>query len=228
MTLPTDVELPDHLAIFPLTGVLLLPGTRLPLHVFEPRYRAMVEDALASEAPIGMIQPFVPADDGRGPVEDGRPGTGQVPALYDVGCAGTIETSQRLDDGRWVVLLAGWRRFRVASELPERRGYRRVVPDWTPYEKDGLEELDARATQRLTAGMEAYGKAKNLEFDFDAMSELPGSLLLHGVAAALPFSPAERQALLEAPTLEARLTLLLDLLTMEIEAGAIETGSAPN
>ena len=229
---PTFEDLPDVLPIFPLTGVLLLPSTRMPLHVFEPRYRAMIEDALAEGSPIGMIQPMVPADDNGRPTEGAADEVGaaeESPELYRIGCAGTIESAQQLDGGRWLVLLQGARRFRVESELPLRNGYRRVVADWRPFAHDGSEVLDDDSTALLVARLERYGRQRSLDLDLDTLSELPGITLLHGIAAALPFSPAERQALLEASDAAARLQLLLDLLAMEEASGpGGDTEGAPN
>src|SRR5919205_3188749 len=121
MTVP-NVPLPKILPIFPLTGTLLLPGTILPLHVFEPRYRNMVEDALNADRVFGMIQPFVPQ-------QDNRPAPGaekETPDLYKIGCAGYIDEWEKLPDGRYYLQLKGVNRFRFDKELPPQRGYRRV------------------------------------------------------------------------------------------------------
>ena len=113
MTVP-QMALPEMLPVFPLTGVMLLPGTVLPLHIFEPRYRAMIEDALERDRIFGMIQPFAPQSDNRGP----QPGAENVaPDLYKVGCAGYIEKWEKLDDGRFFVQLKGVNRFRFDEEL---------------------------------------------------------------------------------------------------------------
>src|SRR5437016_6071530 len=121
MTIPRT-NLPEQLPIFPLTGVLLLPGTVLPLHIFEPRYRNMVEDVLDADKIFGMIQPFAPQQDNR-PL----PGADkETPDLYKVGCAGYIEQCEKLPDGRFFIQLKGINRFRFEEELPLQRGYRRV------------------------------------------------------------------------------------------------------
>ena len=126
MTVP-QIELPEVLAVFPLTGVMLLPGTVLPLHIFEPRYRAMVEDALEGSKVFGMIQPFTPQDDNRGP----QPGAAALsPDLYKIGCAGYIEKWEKLPDGRFFVQLKGVNRFRFNEELDLQRGYRRVRAEY--------------------------------------------------------------------------------------------------
>ena len=112
MTVP-QMALPEVLPVFPLTGVMLLPGTVLPLHIFEPRYRAMIEDALDGDKMFGMIQPFAPQSDNRGPA----PGAENIaPDLYKVGCVGYIEKWEKLEDGRFFVQLKGVNRFRLSEE----------------------------------------------------------------------------------------------------------------
>src|ERR1043166_9318299 len=115
-------KLPEELGVFPLTGVMLLPGTILPLHVFEPRYRNLVEDALSSEKVFGMIQPFTPQQDNR-PLPGAEK---ESPELYKVGCAGHIDRWERLPDGRFFIQLKGVNRFRFDQELAVQHGYRRV------------------------------------------------------------------------------------------------------
>lgn len=221
-------DLPEILPVFPLSGVLLLPSTRLPLHVFEARYRAMVEDALEEGSPIGMIQPLVPADDHRAP-EDEKAAIDEPPELYRIGCAGAIQSAKQLEGGRWIVLLKGLRRFRVDREVGLRRGYRRVVPDWSPFAHDGEEQLDEESTARLLEALERFGVRRSLDLDFEALEELPGVTLLDGVSAALPFEPAERQALLEAEDAAARLDVLLGLMEMDAGLRTDDDGpSAPN
>ncbi len=122
MTVP-HMPLPEILPVFPLTGVMLLPGTVLPLHIFEPRYRALVEDTLEAEKIFGMIQPLAPQNDNRGPQPDAD---SSAPDLYKVGCAGYIEKWEKLPDGRFFVQLKGVNRFRFNEELSLQRGYRRV------------------------------------------------------------------------------------------------------
>src|SRR4029078_11879959 len=133
MTVP-QMRLPEVLTIFPLTGVMLLPGTVLPLHIFEPRYRAMIEDALETHRIFGMIQPVAPQDDNRGH----QPGAHKVsPGLYKVGCAGYIEKCEKLPDGRFFVQLKGVNRFRFNEELELQRGYRRVKAQYQEFSDAG-------------------------------------------------------------------------------------------
>src|ERR671919_828091 len=125
MTIP-QLTVPDILPVFPLTGVLLLPGTILPLHIFEPRYRNMVEDALNGDKIFGMIQPFTPQQDNR-PLPGAEK---EAPDLYKIGCAGYIEKWEKFPDGRFFVQLRGVNRFRFEQELSLHRGYRRVKADY--------------------------------------------------------------------------------------------------
>lgn len=200
---------PEILPIFPLTGVLLLPGMWLPLHIFEPRYRAMVEDAQAGAWHIGMVQPVVPRDDNR-PPPDAPP---ESPEVYAVGCAGRIEQCERLEDGRFYIQLKGVCRFHIVEELPLLRGYRRVRADYTPYAGDGA-AAPPMDTRHLIETLLRFGQANNLPFDPIRLRSLPGEALINGLCMSLPFGPAEKQALLEAASLQDRLARLLTLLGM--------------
>lgn len=202
---------PRILPIFPLTGVVLLPRNWLPLHVFEPRYRALVEDAMAGDRFIGMIQPLVPADD------DAPDPLVELPAdpeIYPVGCAGRIERCEPQADGRFVILLRGVSRFRIRAELAPRRGYRRVEADYAEFAGD-LQEAEAEvdAGPALAAAL-ALGRVRGFELDLDKLAGLPGFSLVNGLAAAMPLSPAEKQALLEATDPAERQELLTSLLEM--------------
>ena len=214
-------EPPRILPIFPLTGVVLLPLNWLPLHVFEPRYRALVEDALAGERFIGMIQPLVARDD-NSPDPDAEPA--DEPEIYPVGCAGRIERCDREPDGRFLILLRGVSRFRIRDELAPRRGYRRVAADYVEFAAD-LHEAEAAvdAGPALAAAL-ALGRARGFELDLDKLAGLPGFSLVNGLAAAMPLSPAEKQALLEATDPAARQELLTSLL--EMNAGPAAAGPA--
>jgi len=208
---------PPVLPLFPLTGSLLLPGNWLPLNVFEPRYRNLVADVLAAGRHIGMIQPIVPRQDNRPPL-DANPADPDEPALYPVGCAGRIEQCDPQPDGRYLVLLKGVSRFRVALELPLQHGYRSAAAEYAEFAGDLLEpELPLDASRAMCA-LQAFGKANGLSFDYDLLAGLPGVSLVNGLAVALPFRPAEKQALLEADGPEHRLELLLALMDMGLDA----------
>ncbi len=210
--------LPAVLPVFPLTGSLLLPGNYLPLNVFEPRYRNMVADALAGERAIGMIQPRLPDPEDAWGSWDEPP----HPELYAVGCAGRLDRCEPQRDGRYLIVLQGVSRFRIRAELPLHRGYRRVEADYAEFAAD-LEEQAARFDPApLLAAVSAFSRAHGLELDFTLLGGLAGITLLNGLAAALPFGPAEKEALLEAAGPPERQELLLSLLQMGVPRGARE------
>lgn len=204
---------PQTLPIFPLTGSLLLPGNYLPLNIFEPRYRHMVADVLKGGLHIGMVQPVVPRqDNGSRPemVDD-------HPEVYRIGCAGYVEQSEKQPDGRYLILLKGVRRFRAADELPLHRGYRRIIADYDAFPEDETEPLSEIGAQPLLAALESFGVRHGMSFEMERLELMPGVLLMNGLAAALPFSPAEKQALLECPTVEDRRDMLLTLMDFGLE-----------
>ena len=209
MTVP-PMTLPEILPVFPLTGVLLLPGTVLPLHIFEPRYRNMVEDALEAEKIFGMIQPFVPQQDNR-PLSGAEKGT---PDLYRVGCAGYIEKWERFSDGRFFIQLVGVNRFRFEKELPLRRGYRRVKPIYQEF-PDAMQEQGWRCERQVVLGaLTEYGKAHGVQVKPEQAERFSDLELVNLLGISLPFQPAEKQALLEATTLKDRENMLVNLLRL--------------
>ncbi len=198
-------SLPEALPIFPLAGVLLLPRGRLPLHVFEPRYVAMVEDALLGDRMIGMIQPFDPAcrDD--------------APVVYPIGCAGRITAFRDTEDGRYMITLSGLCRFRVGSELEGKRGYRRVRPVWEGFLDDLREDPEPPLDRaRLLGALPDYLEEHEIVADWDTIKGAPDERLVTSLAMVCPFEPNEKQALLEAPTLGKRAELLTALVEMAL------------
>ncbi|HSS77978.1 MAG TPA: LON peptidase substrate-binding domain-containing protein [Thermoanaerobaculia bacterium] len=209
----SELILPSVLPVFPLTGSLLLPGNLLPLNVFEPRYRNLVADALEGERLVGMIQPLVPRQDNW--VEAAQ--STDDPELYSVGCIGRIDECEPQQDGRYLILLRGVCRFRVRRELSIYREYRRVQADSSEFQSD-LAELQVDINPaRLMRALRAFGVSHDLEFDFDLLSSVPGISLLNGLSVALPFRPAEKQALLEATGPAEREEMLLTLMGMGLE-----------
>ena len=205
-------DYPAHLAIFPLNGALLLPGGRLPLHIFEPRYVAMVEDALASGRAFGMIQ------------ED-RAGVDGDWTLYRVGCLGRISSFSETEDGRYLVTLTGVTRFDVVRELLSHRGYRRVVADYSRFAADVAVRAETDVLpnrEALLVALREYFQVRGFEANWDAIEQMPDEMLVVTLAMVCPFEPAEKQALLEAATYGDRANALLTLLTM----GAHENGDA--
>ncbi|HXG53047.1 MAG TPA: LON peptidase substrate-binding domain-containing protein [candidate division Zixibacteria bacterium] len=216
--------LPEILPVFPLTGVLLLPGTVLPLHIFEPRYRNMVEDALERDRIFGMIQPLVPQQDNR-PLPGAEE---QRPELYRVGCAGYIESWERLPDGRFFLNLRGLNRFRCAEELPLHRGYRRVRADYREFPDHAPIEGWRCAREPLLSALADYGRARGLEVHPAQAERFTDIELINLIGVSLPFHPAEKQALLEAATLKDRETLLVDLLRLGARSPGGDPGSSPS
>lgn len=208
-----DSPAPAVIPVFPLTGSLLLPGTLLPLNVFEPRYRNMVADAIAGEQHIGMIQPFVPRQD-NWPALELPPDN---PELYTVGCVGRLDRCEPQPDGRYEIVLRGVCRFRVRQELPLLRDYRRAAVDYGEFTADLAEPETVLDPARLLAAVRSFGQANGLEFDLDLLASLPGISLLNGLAVALPFRPEEKQALLESTGPAEREELLLALMGMGFE-----------
>jgi uncharacterized protein len=219
---PSFEQLPDTLPIFPLSGVLLLPGGKLPLNVFEPRYLAMVMDALAGHRMIGMVQPQQPG----GYAGDGMPADGGPPKVHRIGCAGRIVSFNETEDGRLLLALSGVCRFEIVRELDlAQGGYRRVSSVFSPFRAD-LDHADEPVTldrERLMAALAAFFRGKNLSTDWDAVKQAADANLVTSLSMVLPFGPAEKQALLEAADGSARAKLLIAFLEM----AAYSTPSEP-
>jgi Lon protease-like protein len=206
---------PAVLRVFPLTGCILLPGNWLPLHIFEPRYRALVTDAIASDQFIGMVQPVIPAADNAGPVEE----VDHPPQLHGVGGAGRIEHYLPEPDGRFHILVKGVTRFRLLREAPQERGYRRFEVSYEGYDADAQEPGRALDASEILDALQVLRASHSLSIDPDDFKSLSGIAVLNGLAAALPFSPAEKQALLEALAPCDRQKILLALMTMGFRQG---------
>ena len=189
-----------RLSIFPLAGALLFPRALLPLHIFEPRYRAMVSDAMARDRRIGMIQP--------------RDETAQKPALFDIGCIGRIAEVEALDDGRFNLILEGLTRFRLVSELDVTTPFRQVEADSEAFAADGADPDPLGIALRADLEREArrYADAKGYAIDWAAVERLDDEGLVNGVAQVTPFDVATKQALLEAPTIAERADLVVQFL----------------
>ena len=214
-------SLPEILPVFPLTGALVFPGMILPLHIFEPRYRNMVEDALNADAVFGMVQPVVPRHDNR-PLPGAEKETAE---LYSVGCAGYIERWERLSDGRYVLELRGMNRFRSQSELPLNRGYRRVKASYSEF-ADFPTDREWRCNRaHLVKTLEEYAKAHGLGLQLGQVERLSDIELVNTLCMSLPFHPTEKQALLEARSLQDRETVLLNLL--RLGSGSLDPEQVP-
>jgi Lon protease-like protein len=184
-----------RLSIFPLAGALLFPRMQLPLHIFEPRYRALVSDAMARDRQIGMIQPRAEGD---------------PPPLFGIGCVGRIAHVEALDDGRYNIVLEGVAKFRLLSELAVTTPFRQIE---AALEEDvAAEPLPLIQRASLEAESRRYADAQGYAVDWNAVSRLDDESLVNGIAQIAPFDSAAKQALLEAPTLEERTELVIQLM----------------
>lgn len=202
-------DLPDTIAIFPLPGALLLPRARLPLHIFEPRYLAMIDDALKTpHRLIGMIQP--------------REVPGKEKRLHAIGCAGRITGLSETEDGRYMISLSGVSRFRVKEEVQGFTPYRRCTVDWSGFGRDrGPVEEDPGFDRK--GFMEALGRffaARQLSTDWASLREAEPELLINSLSMLCPFTPEDKQALLEAPSLTTRRETLVTLIEFSLRGGA--------
>jgi uncharacterized protein len=196
-------DLPQVIPVFPLGGAILLPRGQLPLNIFEPRYLNMIDDAMAGDRLIGMIQP-----------SGGAP---SLPALSPVGCVGKVTSFAETSDGRYLITLTGISRFRVLSELPAQTPYRQVRADFTAFEPDLTPAPDDGADDRaeLMDALHRWLERRGMDVDWDAAREAPAEALVNSLAMALPFEVAEKQALLEATSVQDRLTALTAILSID-------------
>ena len=186
--------MPTRLSIFPLPGAILFPGLQLPLHIFEPRYRALVSDALARDRRIAMIQPQA---------------GGESAPLFAVGCVGKIGEVEALEDGRFNIVLEGQSRFRVVSELDVTTPFRQIEAELIA-EPDEILSLGERASLEQEA--RDFADRQGYAVDWDAVSQLDDQSLINGVSQIAPFDAAAKQALLEAPNIATRCELLVQLM----------------
>jgi len=194
-------DLPQVIPVFPVDGALLLPRGMLPMNIFEPRYLNMIDDAMAGDRIIGMIQT--------------RPGGERTrPALQAVGCAGRITSYAETADGRYLITLTGVCRFRIADELSAPSPYRQVRAAYGEFDVDldTTAELEESARGGLLDGLKAYLDGRGLELDWNQAKDAPLEALINSLSMALPFEISEKQALLEAPTLADRCTALVALM----------------
>ncbi|MEM9968247.1 MAG: LON peptidase substrate-binding domain-containing protein [Pseudomonadota bacterium] len=206
------IELTDTIAIFPLGGALLLPRARLPLHIFEPRYLQMIEDALKTrERLIGMCQPNpVPGRNGHG--------------LHAIGCAGRLTQFSETEDGRYMITLTGISRFRVSRELEGFSPYRKCEVTWEGFERDlGKEEADTgfKRSQFLDL-LGRYFTSRGLSADWETLKDAEDELLINSLSMMLDFEAEDKQALLEAPSLQTRRETLVTLIEYSLRGGQEE------
>jgi Lon protease-like protein len=206
MTRLTD--LPDVLSVFPLPGALLLPRARLPLHIFEPRYLAMLDDALKADTRlIGMVQPNTLRDE---------------KGLHRIGCAGRVTQFSETEDGRYMVTLTGISRFRIRQEVDGFTPYRRCEVTWDGFERDnGATELDPRFDRHgFMRLLDRYFTAQDLSADWETLRDAEDELLINSLSMLLEFAPEDKQALLEAPSLTTRRETLVTLIEYALHRGS--------
>ncbi|SLN42891.1 LON peptidase substrate-binding domain-containing protein [Roseisalinus antarcticus] len=203
-------DLPGTLPVFPLPGALLLPRSRLPLHIFEPKYLAMLDDTLkTSHRLIGMVQPYD---------QNGRS------HLHAIGCAGRVSAFSETEDGRYMITLSGMSRFRVAREVEGFAPYRRCDVSWDGFDRDlGQTETDPGFNRpRFLALLGRYFAEQGLSTDWDSLKEAEDELLINSLSMLCPFEPEDKQALLEAPSLETRRETLVTLIEFAMRGGSGE------
>ncbi|HXR95252.1 MAG TPA: LON peptidase substrate-binding domain-containing protein [Rhizomicrobium sp.] len=201
-------DLPPTLPIFPLTGVVLLPHSALPLNVFEPRYLALVDDALSGNRLIGMIQPTESEEEVL------------KPRLSDVGCAGRIVSYRETEDNRYLITMAGVCRFKVKEEIPVLSPYRQVACDFAPFASDLAQSETADfPRERLLAALKHYLSRRDMKADWKSVMTAPPESLVNALSMMCPFEPAEKQALLEAPSWVERVATLVTLLEISTAPG---------
>ena len=210
ITYSGTADFPDTLALFPLPGALLLPRGQMPLNIFEPRYIAMIDAALAGSRLIGMIQPDPAASDRIG-----------LPRLYPVGCAGRITQFAETGDGRYMLQLTGICRFRVMQELPALTPYRQAQADFSPFLGDlsagsGEDQVDRVG---LLAALRAFSEANRVAIDWDNIGQAPNEALVNALSMMSPYGVREKQALLEAVDLKARAEMLIAITEIELARG---------
>lgn len=203
-------DCPSVIPLFPLNGALLLPRGQMPLNIFEPRYLAMVDDALRSHRTIGMIQPEL---------ESGR--QSEVPALLKVGCLGRITQFAETGDDRYILTLTGISRFRLVDELPVTTPYRQARVSYDAFTVDftaraGEEEVDRDS---LLKALRAFARVNQLKIDWKGVNEAANEALVNALAMMCPFGPREKQALLEAPSLKERAEVLVAITEIELARG---------
>ncbi|KQB96664.1 ATP-dependent protease [Loktanella sp. 1ANDIMAR09] len=207
----SSYDLPDTIPVFPLPGALLLPRARLPLHLFEPRYIAMLDDVLKTPSRlIGMVQPY------------DAPGKGGK--LHSIGCAGRVTAFSETEDGRYMITLAGMSRFRISQEVEGFTPYRRCNVSWQGFERDlgPVERDDSFDRESFMEALGRYLVDQGLSTDWESLGEAEDELLINSLSMLCPFAPEDKQALLEAPSLTTRRETLMTLIEFALRGGSGE------
>jgi Lon protease-like protein len=205
------IDLPDTIPVFPLSGALLLPRTRLPLNLFEPRYLQMLDDVLKTDHRlIGMVQSY-----------DGPDG---VNKLHSIGCAGRVTAFSETDNGRYMITLAGASRFRLIGEVDGFVPYRRARVNWQGFERDlgDVETDDTFDRQKFIDALGRFFDDQGLQTDWESLREAEDELLINSLSMLCSFEPEDKQALLEAPSLTTRRETLTTLIEYSLRGGSSE------
>ena len=212
----TKQDIPETVAVFPLTAALLLPGGRMPLNIFEPRYLEMIDHAIGHGRLIGMIQPRL----------DGALRADGEPELCEVGCLGRLTSFAETGDGRYLISLQGVCRFRVREEASVRTPFRQC--HIMPFVADLDPEAEAAQVDRpaLLKAFRAYLKANDLDADWDSVSRAENATLVNALSMMAPYGPAEKQALLEAPDLRTRAETLIAMTEIALARNDEDYGSS--
>lgn len=215
----TAADLPASVPVFPLHGCILLPRSSLPLNIFEPRYLSMVDDVIAGNRILGIVQPLGATEES--PQSKGHP-------LRQTGCAGRLSAFSETEDGRLLITLTGICRFDIAGETGTAKPYRICDADYRPYVKDLVRGhgQDAVNWPRFLEVLKDYLEARKLSADWDSIQRSPTELLINTLSMISPYGPEEKQALLEAPDLKTRAEILMALAEMEIAAPGSGPGSS--
>lgn len=205
-------DLPTQIPVFPLAGALLLPRGRMPLNIFEPRYIAMVDDALRGDRVIGMIQPQLADEAGE---------RNDHPRLCPIGCVGRLVSFQESGDGRYLITLTGIVRFRIAEEIDAGTDYRQCRITTEPFLDDYTPHFGEDAVDRsaLLSTFKAYLEANELETDWESVDKASNEALVNALSMMSPYGPAEKQALLEAPDLKSRAETLIAITEVDLVRG---------
>jgi hypothetical protein len=232
---PVFEDLPKQIPVFPLSGVILLPGGHLPLNIFEPRYLAMTDAALAGDRIIGMVQPveedcFPPPERSPAPfAPDSRLAVPQPERqpIYFTGCAGRINAFSETDDGRYIITLTGLIRFEVVSELELDNGYRIVNADYERFRADLATDTQIIDRDTLLETVRNYFASQGIHGDWEAIGQTENEHLVTSLAMICPFAASEKQLLLEAMTLRERVEVITKIMEMAIhQPGLGRTGGS--
>lgn len=215
----TDKTLPEQIPVFPLTGTILLPRGHLPLNIFEPRYKEMIEFAIEKDGIIGMVQPLgsvisssMKNNDQFGTAEQGR-------QLYSIGCAGIITEIKETAPGQYFIILTGMRRFKIKTEIPLKHNFREVLADYGPFGKDGDEILEKsdKIRKTLLATLKKYFRFLDMNVDLTPFNDIGDEELVNSVSMLLPFEASEKQLVLETISLEERAELAIQIMIFNMK-----------